>query len=464
MSLAVLATDLVKPDRILVVEDHPDLREFASGVLEHAGYSVIAVGSVEAAEAQFGTATVDVVVTDLKLPRGSGLDVLAAARRADPDAFVVFVTGFPSVETAVTAMKFGAADYLIKPFTAEQLLTVVEAGLEKRRAREAYGLLRRTARSASDAQGILGTSRPMLSLVEDIRRAAPVDAGVLILGESGAGKERVAHAIHDNSSRAGEPFVAINCAAIPETLLEAELFGWERGAFTGAQTAKEGLLQTADRGSLFLDELCELPRLMQAKLLRVIEEGAVRRLGGRRPVAFDVRFIASTNRDVHDELRRERFRADLFFRLAVIELHVPALREHREDIPLLAAHFLQISSRWRSTRIEGFNQAALDALIAYRWPGNVRELRNVVERAAAFAKGTCITVEDLPESVLTRDGSAAANGLRAWKQLALHGLERQYIKKALDDHGGNVSRAARALGIHRSTLQRFMRRSPLSAA
>jgi DNA-binding NtrC family response regulator len=453
---------MVRSDRVLVVEDHPDLREFASGVLEHAGYSVVAVGSLAAAEAELGTATVDVVVTDLKLPEGSGLDVLAAARRIDPDAFVIFVTGFPSVETAVMAMKFGAADYLLKPFSAPQLLAVVEAGLEKRRAKEVHGLLRREARSAFDVQGILGGSRPMLSLFEDIRRAAAVDAGVLILGESGAGKERVAHAIHDNSSRRAGPFVPINCAAIPDNLLEAELFGYERGAFTGAHVMKQGLLQEADGGTVFLDEVCELNPALQAKLLRALEDGTARRLGGRSAVRFDVRFMAATNGNIREAMRQGRFREDLFFRLNVIEIHVPPLRERREDIPLLAAYFLDVCGRRRRTKIEGITPAAMRVLIGYDWPGNVRELKNAVERAAAYATGDFIIPDDLPITV--KSAGDGAGTFRTWRDKAFARLERDFVVKALGEHAGNVSRAARALGLHRSTLQRVMRRHDVPPA
>ncbi len=432
-------------------------------MLEHAGYSVVAVGSLAAAEAELGTATVDVVVTDLKLPKGSGLDVLAAARRIDPDAFVIFVTGFPSVETAVMAMKFGAADYLMKPFSAEQLLAVVEAGLEKRRAKEVFGLLRHEARNAFDVQGILGGSRPMLSLFEDIRRAAAVDAGVLILGESGAGKERVAHAIHDNSARRAGPFVPINCAAIPDNLLEAELFGDERGAFTGAHVMKQGLLQAADGGTVFLDEVCELNPALQAKLLRALEDGTARRLGGRTAVRFDVRFMAATNGNIREAMQQGRFREDLFFRLNVIEIHVPPLREHPEDVPLLAAYFLDAASRRRRTKIEGITPAAMSVLIGYDWPGNVSELKNAVERAAAYATGAFITPEDLPVTVKSAGGDGAGT-FRTWREKAFARLERDFVVKALGEHAGNVSRAARALGLHRSTLQRVMRRHDVPPA
>ena len=304
----------------------------------------------------------------------------------------------------------------------------------------------------------------MLTVCDDIRRAASVDANVLILGESGAGKEVVARATHDNSSRQGRPFVAINCGAIPRELMEAELFGHERGAFTGAQFSREGLLEAADGGTLFLDEVGELCVPLQAKLLRALEEGAVRRLGAREPTPISVRFMASTNRDIEEELRKERFRQDLFFRLRVIEVDVPPLRERREDIPLLAAHFLESYGARYGRRIDGMTREALELLTGYEWPGNVRELKNVIERAVAYLKGPVITPEELPEVVVRSARRQDRYTFRDWKQMTLERLEKEFLEKTLAEHSGNVSHSAKALGIHRSTLQRLMRRWNISAS
>jgi transcriptional regulator with PAS, ATPase and Fis domain len=312
--------------------------------------------------------------------------------------------------------------------------------------------------------GIVGRSQQMLELFDDICRAASADAHVLILGESGVGKERVARAIHDHSGRRAGPFLPINCAAIPENLLEAELFGYERGAFTGAQTSKEGLLEVANGGTLLLDEMCELTPCLQAKLLRAVEEGSVRRLGGRKPISFDVRFMASTNRDIHEEMRRGRFREDLFFRLDVIEIRIPPLRERREDITLLAAHFLKACSARNGKKINDVAQEATELLIKYDWPGNVRELENAIERAFAYARGPVITPEDLPEAVLKGAHGDDGHGFHGWRKKTLERLEREFLRRALEAHSGNVSRAARALRIHRSTLQRLMRSRSLVAA
>jgi DNA-binding NtrC family response regulator len=451
-------------ERILVVEDDPDLLAFFGDVLEGAGYRVAPAGSGRTAEGVLRTAPVDAVITDLKMPVMSGLEVLKFAKKVDPEIVVILVTGFPAVETAVEAMKFGALDYLVKPVSSEQLLGVLGRSLEKRRAKEAYGLLRSVLRSARKPSGIVGQAARIFQLFNDIRRAAAVDTNVLVLGESGSGKELVARTIHDDSDREGKPFLAINCAAIPEHLLEAELFGYERGAFTGAQVSKEGLLEAANGGTLLLDEVCELHPLLQAKLLRAVEERAIRRLGGRKLIPFDVRFIASTNRDIHEEVRKERFRDDLFFRLGVIEIKVPSLRERREDIPLLAAHFLAGCSPRRPVPIEGIAQDAMDILARYDWPGNVRELRNAIERAVAYAEGPLIAPKDLPEAVLKGAEGQDRSSFRAWKEKTLERLEKEFLEQALEEHGGNVSHAAKALGVHRSTLQRFMRKHNLPSA
>jgi len=303
----------------------------------------------------------------------------------------------------------------------------------------------------------------MSRLLDDIGKAGSTDANVLILGESGAGKERVSRTVHGSGPRKTGPFLPINCAAIPESLLEAELFGYERGAFTGAQAAKEGLLEAADGGTLFLDEICELNPGLQAKLLRAVEEGTVRRVGGIKPIPVDVRFIASTNRDIYDEMRRGRFREDLFFRLDVIEIRVPPLRDRREDIPLLAAHFLESCVRRYGKKIDGCTDATLGLLTQYDWPGNVRELRSAVERAVAYAPGPLIAPEDLPEAVLAGAQRHDGHCFHAWRKKTLARLEKEFLKKALAEQGGCVSDAAKALGIHRSTLQRLMRRHNLPA-
>ena len=451
-------------ERVLIVDDDADMRDLCAVVLRGEGYEIISAESGRRAEAVLRSSAVDVAVADLMMPEMGGLEVLRAAKEADPETVVILITAFPTVNTAVEAMKFGAAEYLVKPFSPSQLLEAVRASLESRRTREAHGLLRSRLRRTFSLSGLIGQGRATLKLFEDIRRTAAVDASLLILGESGTGKELVARAIHDNGLRHGRPFVAVNCAAIPENLLEAELFGYERGAFTGAGGPKQGLLEVANGGTLLLDEICEMGVMIQAKLLRALEEGAVRRLGARTPLPFDVRFIAATNRAMAEELDRQRFREDLFFRIAVIEVTVPPLRERREDIPLLAAHFLESCAAHYGKHVDGITAAAMDLITRYDWPGNVRELKNALERAVAYARGTFVAPGDLPATVLVGAERQPRANFHTWKEKTLERLEREFLESTLEVHGGNVTRAAQALGIHRSTLQRLMRRLHLPAA
>ena len=449
-------------ETILIVEDDPHVLLSYQEILKPSGYEVVTVDSGEAAERILRTSSIDVVITDRKMPKMGGLEVLRIAKQVDPEIIVILITAYPTVDTAVEAMKFGACDYLIKPFSVEQLRAVVKEALEKRKTREAYGLLQSQRRSAFAVSGIVGQSRGLLKLLDEIRKVAAVSANVLILGESGVGKEPVARAIHENSARQGQPFVPLNCAAIPETLLEAELFGYERGAFTEAQSAKEGLLEAADGGTLFLDEFCELSPALQAKLLRTLEEGAVRRLGGRKPIPFDVRFVASTNRDIREEIRLGRFRQDLFFRINVLEIRVPPLRERREDIPLLVAHFLEEGSKGSGKAIEGITPEAMEWLTQYDWPGNVRELKNAVGRALAYVTGPFITVQDLPEAILmATERQGRFSSYREWREKILERLEKEFLEKSIHEQGGNLTLAAKELGIHRSTLHRLIRKHHL---
>ena len=397
------------------------------------------------------------------MPKVGGLDVLRMARETDPEIVVVLITAFPTVDTAVDALKAGASDYLLKPFSSEQLLEVVRAGLDKRRIHEEYGFLQSQARRAFSPGGLIGRSHAMLGLLDEIRKAAAVKAGVLLIGESGSGKELAARSIHESSAHSQGPFVAVNCAAIPEQLLEAEVFGYEAGAFTDAKQAKAGLLELADHGTLFLDELCELGPGLQAKLLRALEEGKVRRIGGSKPFDFDVRFIASTNRDVRAELSAGRLRDDLYYRIAVIEIRVPPLRERKEDIPLLAAHFVAEYAKQYGRSIEGIDREAIERMSCYDWPGNVRELRNAMERAVTYARGEHISVESLPEAVRTAE-AAEATDFHQWKEQTFERLEKEFLTRALRDHGGNVTHTARFLGVHRSTLQRMMRKHGIAVA
>jgi two-component system response regulator HydG len=450
-------------ERVAVVDDDAATLEGCAEALRRAGYEAISAASGQAGAAILRTGGVDAVVVDLHMPAMGGIEVLHVAKEVDPSMVVILITAYPTVETAVEAMKFGASEYLVKPFLPAQLLSALRAALEARRAKDEHGLHRLQLRQFT-MSGMVGQSPRMKHLFDDVRKSAAADAPVLILGESGAGKELVARALHENSRRRGKPFVPINCAAIPENLLESELFGHERGAFTGAVGAREGLLETANAGTVFLDEVCELEPALQSKLLRAVEECSVRRVAGRSPIPIDVRFIAATNRDIRKEVKAGRFREDLFFRLDVIELQVPSLRERREDIPLLAAHYLEACCARTGKEVEGLTAAATQLLMGYDWPGNVRELRNALERATAYAQHRLITPSDLPPALLENAPPEAAGTYHEWRDKALERLEREFIERALQEYGGNVTRAAQALGIHRSTLQRLMRRLKLPAA
>src|SRR5437667_11645333 len=452
-------------ETILIIDDDPHVLLSYQEILKPSEYQVITADSGEAAERILRTSSIDVVITDLKMPKMGGLEVLRIAKQVDPEIIVILITAYPTVDTAVEAIKVGAIDYLIKPISVEQLRAVVRESLEKRKTKEAYGLLKSHLRSSFAVSSIVGQSQALMKLLDEIRKVAAVSANVLILVESGVGKEPVAQAIHENSARQGRPFVPLNCAAIPETLLEAELFGYERGPFTGAQAAKEGLLEVADGGTLFLVEFCELSPALQAKLLRTLEEGAVRRLGGKKPIPFDVRFMASTNRDIREEIRLGRFRQDLFFRINVIEIRVPPLRERREDVPLLVAHFLEASSKGSGKVIEGISPEAMEWLTQYDWPGNVRELKNAMERALAYATGPFITAHDLPEAiVMATERQGRFGSYREWREEILERLEKEFLEKSIHEQGGNLTLAAKRLGIHRSTLHRLIRRHHLQSS
>jgi DNA-binding NtrC family response regulator len=431
------------PERVILVEDDAGLREFLREVVEDAGYDV---GDFPTADAAFayltGGGAADIVVTDLIMPGMRGHELLAEIRRSRPELSVIIITAFGAIDSAIALVKAGAYDYLTKPFGTDELLLTLERALEESRLRREVARL--SSAPAGSLPGFVGASRAVQDLAALVHRAAASASPVLITGESGTGKELVARAVHALSGRVGR-FVAVNCAALPENLLESELFGHERGAFTGADRDKPGLLEAADRGTLLLDEVTELPASLQPKLLRALEEGEVRRLGATHARAFDVRFVAATNRDIERDVREGRFRQDLFWRLHVLHAHIAPLRERTADIPLLAEHFL-------AGRPIG--QDAMAVLTAYAWPGNARELRNALERASTLAPGREIRPEDLPPRI--RDAGAAAVRIAdaSRRSLPLRELERAYILEVLRQTGGNKSRAADILGLDRRTLYR----------
>ncbi len=439
---------------ILVVDDDADMRELVFDMLKDRGHQVTTAGSGAEALKTLAEEDYAVVLTDLRMKGMQGLELLAEIKRIHPDINVVLMTAFGSVETAVDAMKHGACDYLTKPVKKEELVRVIERVVREASLRREVSRLRKEVHKEYSFHQILGKSKPMQAVFDLIKRVADSPTNLLISGESGTGKELVAKAIHFNSDRKDAPFVPVNCAAIPEQLLESELFGHMRGAFTDAKLDKRGLFEEAQKGTLFLDEISELPLMLQAKLLRAIQEKEIRRVGANKSVPIDVRIIAATNLNLGEEVKAKRFRDDLYYRLNVIELKLPPLRDRREDIPLLVEAFLKKCGESRGKDVKGVSEAALAMLMDYGWPGNVRELENVIERAVTLSRGEKITPDDLPSAVQGARGDRRVLDEAAEKTLPLHEIEKEYIKKILEKTGGNKYQAAHALGIDRKTLYR----------
>jgi two-component system response regulator HydG len=448
---------MAEPATVLVVDDDPGLRESLERTLAREGYRVVVAPDGRAGLERLQAGQVDLVVTDLKMPGLSGLELLRAAKAMAPDVDVIMLTAFGTVEEAVKAMKEGAYDFLTKPFRREQLLKLMDKAIERRALIAQNRVLQQQLedlRARGQAIGASPVFRRLMTLIEQV---ADSEATVLILGESGTGKELAAREVHQRSPRRQGPFVAVNCAALPETLLESELFGYEKGAFTGATGRKEGRFELADGGTLFLDEVADLSPVTQPKILRVLQSGEFERLGGTRTIRVDVRLVAATNQDLARMVREKRFREDLFYRLNVITVHVPPLRERPEDIPLLAHHFLRVYAAKNNRRLEGFSAEAMNRLESYAWPGNVRELENVIERAVVLAKEGRITETDLPEDLggvkpPPRDAILALLGV------PLDEVERRLLDETLRVTGGNKTQTAKLLGIDVRTVARKLER------
>ena len=441
---------------ILVVDDEPAFRLFVSTVLRDAGYEVRAAQNGAEALTLLGARHFHLVLTDLKMPDVSGIEILEAVRRDSPETPVILITAFGTIESAVEATRKGAADYLLKPLKdPEELRRVVGRALHERRLEDAVAA-QDGREAAGDDAGIVGQSPALRRVLDLARSVAPSATTVLITGESGTGKELIARAIHRWSPRAEGPFVAVNCAALPDALLESEIFGHERGAFTGAVAQRRGRFELAHGGTLFLDEIGDLSPATQAKLLRVLQEGTFERLGGTRTLKVDVRIVAATNKDLEQAVKAGRFREDLYYRLNVITLTVPPLRERPEDIPLLAQHFLRRHAQRDARNIEGLTREALDLLAAYDWPGNVRELENVIERGVVLARDPWIGPRDLPEAI-----SRVAPEPRAITVpigMPLDEVEQRLIEETVRHTGGDKTLAAKLLGITSRTIYRKLKR------
>jgi DNA-binding NtrC family response regulator len=458
--------------RLLVVDDEETQREMLHSILERAGYEVsTAAHGVEALE-RLEAGQFDLVLSDQRMPQMDGLELLRRIRAHDPELPVVLMTAYGSVSTAVEAMKLGAADYLTKPFERDELLLVLDKVAQKQQLlTEVRSLRSAVARNRAQFHGIVGSSAPMQEVYSLIERVADTDASVLITGESGTGKELVARAIHARSRRAEKPFVAVNCAAIPENLLESEFFGHEKGAFSGAFQRRLGAFEQAEGGTIFLDEIGTMRFDLQAKLLRAIQEREIQRLGGTRPTSVDVRILAATSEDLEEAIQNKQFREDLFYRLNVVPIVLPALRDRIEDIPVLIRHFLQQAAGRFGRDVSEFTAELVDRCQAHSWPGNVRELQNCVERMVVLTRGNTLGVEDLPPTVKARPAVEAASaasgavehGMRSGFELpdvglSLEDVERRFIVQALRKSRGSLGPAARLVGITYKTLQYRIRK------
>jgi len=438
---------------ILVVDDDADMREWVKEELEHEGFAVDTAAGGRAGIDRVKKGGIDVVVSDVKMPDLDGLDLLREIREVEPFPFVIIVTGFGSIDTAIRAVKLGAYDYITKPFKIDQLLLSIDKALAERALRAEVSRLREEVSRRDRLDNLIGHSAAMQEIFALIRRVSVSHANVLVTGESGTGKELVARALHAHSPRHDRPFVAMNCAAIPENLLESEIFGYARGAHSTARTDRQGLFVEANGGTLFLDEIAELPLLLQPKLLRVLQDGEVRPLGMNRAERVDVRVVTATNRDLERQLREGRFREDLYYRLNVIQIHLPPLRGRQEDILALADHFLTRAALRSQKTVRGWKESAKKLLLGYQWPGNVRELENVVERAVALAESDHIGPDDLPRTLQERKSQDRVSTAIA-QGFTLDQLEREYIERVLEMEGGNKTRAAHRLGLDRKTLYR----------
>ena len=444
---------------VLVVDDDPAHRTMLRTLLTGWGYSIFEADDGSTAIEKVHEQAFDLILMDIRMIKVSGLEALNQIKAFNPAIPVIIMTAYSSVETAVEALKSGAYDYLTKPLDFDELRLAMERAMDHRQLREENRLLRESLGNHFDRQNIIGRSPAMVKLLETVAQVAPSEATVLITGESGTGKEMIAGAMHFNSPRKDGPFVKINCAAITETLLESELFGHEKGAFTGAHKRKEGRFRQAHGGSIFLDEISEMSLAMQVKLLRVLQEREITRVGGEEVIEVDVRLIAATNKDLLGEIQAGRFREDLFYRLNVVTLDMPPLRERREDVPLLAKHFLETFSEKNRKTIKGFTPQAMDQLIRYDWPGNVRELMNAVERAVVLASSEYLDEKDLPlvlKDEATEGEAPAEQAIPG--DLPLDEVEKVSILKTLELTGGNKSEAARRLGITRRTLHKKLKK------
>ncbi|MBT3823298.1 MAG: sigma-54-dependent Fis family transcriptional regulator [Nitrospinaceae bacterium] len=447
--------------QVMVVDDKRGSREALEKMIAKEDYRVSFAHDAETALEIFETEPAHLVITDLKMPGMDGISLLKELKRKSPETEVILISGHGTVETAVEAMREGAYDFITKPLERVVVLKAISKAREKQDLIRENADLRAKLQNLTDSHGIIGNSAAIHEVKELIRQVAPTSANVLILGESGTGKELVANAIHKSSEQVEGPFIKVNCAALPENLLESELFGYERGAFTGAVSRKEGRFFLADKGMLFLDEIGDMPMPLQAKILRVLQEGEFERLGGNETIKVDVRIVAATNQDLALAIAERRFREDLYYRLNVISINLPLLRDRRSDIPLLVEHFIQRFSAKNNQQVSGFSRDAVEAMTNYDWPGNIRELENTVERAIVLGRSEVLTLDDLPPAITKGGVSDETEAVEAGVPIIsipvgtpLAEVEHRVILETLRSTGGDKSAAARRLGIATRTIYR----------
>lgn len=448
--------------KILVVEDENSMRNLLSLMLKKQ-YQVDAAASGEEAIKQLSQKLYDLVITDISLPGISGIEVLRRVKENSPETSVIMITAYASTESAIEALKIGASDYIVKPFNIEEIKIIIANELDKKRLEQENLLLKDQLKKKHDFGEIVGKSPRMMEILSIIYKVADTNTTILISGESGTGKEAIARAIHDNSSRRDKQFVSINCGALPEGVLESELFGHMKGAFTGAEVTKRGLFEIADHGTIFLDEIGETSPAMQVKLLRVLQDRKVRRVGGTEEIEVDVRVIAATNQNLEKLVKEKKFREDLFYRINVIEIKMPPLREKKEDISILAEHFLKKFNKIMNKDIKGFSDAAMEALQAYQWPGNVRELENALERAVTLEISSKIRLESLSKNIrmgeqAISDDEKISLGTGIHLESYLEELRKEYMSKALEKCNGVQSQAAKMLGMTFRSFRYFAKK------
>jgi DNA-binding NtrC family response regulator len=452
---------MVKPN-ILIVDDEKDICMALNILLTKEGYAVKEAYNGEQALDRIKQENFDVVMTDIKMEKMDGFEVLKQAQKISPETSVIMMTAFASVGSAVEAMRAGAADYITKPFINDEIRLTIRRLLQSRDLQMENEILRQElSQRRQGFVNIIGSSEPMQKVFAIMEKVIPNKSNILITGESGTGKGLVAQAIHESGPRKDKPFISINCGAIPENLLESELFGHKKGAFTSANEDKKGLITMANNGTLFLDEIGELPQTLQVKLLHVIQTKELTPVGDTRVITVDVRIIAATNADLMQRVKEGRFREDLYYRLNVIEIHMPSLRERSDDIPVLIKHYMDITSKESGKNIKDIDYEAMQALLAYEWPGNIRELRNTIERAVVLSDGEMITIHDLPDKFRTLDVEGiSTSSLRQ----ALDNFEREYIRRSMTENKGNKESTAAKLGIDLATLYRKLKKLRIETA